>query len=196
MPCVHRGAGRSSPCTSSPAWVSPAACPAGIPARAQSPRCGAFLRSRMAVVRYLSKTAVWSLRRDAPLQTKQWLLGWMVGARLREECLYRVRLLPLREGCYSRLSQGTGLSGTRLPSHPHAHPGRAGDTLFRDATATDACSVRAYTHTTIVSRRQHGVKPDADRQILLWSTWMKLYTQSMICGRPSLCLPSPDSIQV
>lgn len=43
MAGVHQTAGRSSPCTPGPAWVSPAAHPAGIPACARSLRVQSIL---------------------------------------------------------------------------------------------------------------------------------------------------------
>lgn len=118
MPYVHCGC--NPPCNSDPAQAVLAACPAGIPACLLSHGHRASLRSRMAVVRCLSKTAVWSLQREVQLQTKQWLIGWML--RKKIECLDAVCLLLTQTGCYPRLCQGMGL----LDTHTHSQPAQAG----------------------------------------------------------------------
>lgn len=175
MPYVHRGC--NSPCNSDPAQAVLAACPAGIPACLLSHGHRASLRSRMAVVRCLSKTAVWSLQREVHLQTKQWLIGWM----LRKKDWMSRCCVPAAhpDRLLSQTVPGHGLVG-----HPHTQPtspGRIGDTMV-----TGVCNVHAHVHT---KKPPDSRSADAEQQILLWSTQAKWNIKPWLMGDPHFACP-------
>lgn len=146
MPCMHQGTGCNSPCNPGPAQAVLAACPGGIPAHLLPPGHRASLRSRMAAVRCLSKTAVWSLQREAHLQTKQWLIGWMLGKKD-----WSRNALVLRACYLSRKAVTPGCARAWVcwaPTHTQpTYPGRIGG-------MTGVCNVHAHVHAKIAPRWQ------------------------------------------